>query len=94
MIKRLLKSLREFKKTAWLTMLVMIGEVVMEVLIPYKMADLIDIGFANGDLPYIVKTGIILINRVLNALGFIGEIVQYLTVRKGFFDHVVDHVAC
>ena len=41
-----------------------------------------------------VKTGIILINRVLNALGFIGEIVQYLTVRKGFFDHVVDHVAC
>ena len=70
MIKRLLKSLREFKKPALLTMLVMIGEVVMEVLIPYKMADLIDIGFANGDLPYIVKTGIILILFALISLAF------------------------
>ncbi|MBO7403741.1 MAG: ABC transporter ATP-binding protein [Clostridia bacterium] len=70
MIRRLLKSLREFKKPALLTMLVMIGEVVMEVLIPYKMADLIDIGFANGDMPYIVKTGIMLVLFALISLVF------------------------
>ncbi|MBQ9909897.1 MAG: ABC transporter ATP-binding protein [Lachnospiraceae bacterium] len=70
MISRLLKSLREYKKPAWLTMLVMIGEVVMEVLIPYKMADLIDIGFANGDMPYIVKTGIVLVLFALISLAF------------------------
>ena len=80
MIKRLLKSLREFKKTAWLTMLVMIGEVVMEVLIPYKMADLIDIGFANGDLPYIVKTGIMLVLFALISLAF-GSLGSFLGSR-------------
>lgn len=51
-------------------MLVMIGEVVMEVLIPYVMADLIDRGFANGDMPLIVKTGIMLTVFAIISMAF------------------------
>ena len=77
MIKRLLKSLREFKRPAILTMIVMMGEVGMEMLIPLKMADLIDIGFANADLSYIVKTGLILISFAVCSLlfGLLGAII-------------------
>ena len=70
MIKTLLASLREYKKPTIATMLVMMGEVAMEVLIPYKMADLIDVGFADGNLPYIIKTGLIMILFALISLGF------------------------
>ena len=35
MIKRLLGSVREFKKPSILTLLLMVGEVVIEVFIPY-----------------------------------------------------------
>ena len=42
MIKRLLKSVREFKKDALLTPFFVVLEVVMEVIIPMVMALLID----------------------------------------------------
>lgn len=60
MIKRLLRSLREYKKPTIVTMLVMMLEVVMETLIPYVMAELIDKGFYGDDIPLIIKCGIIL----------------------------------
>ena len=41
MVKQLLKSVREFKKDALLTPLFVVLEVVMEVLIPFVMAELI-----------------------------------------------------
>ncbi len=70
MIKKLLHSLREYRTAAILTMLVMTGEVVMETLIPYKMADMIDIGFGEGDMSYIIKTGILLILFALGSFAF------------------------
>ena len=70
MIKKLLSCLREFKAAAIWTMVAMIGEVAMEVLIPLKMADLIDVGFADGNMPYIIKTGLILILYALISLVF------------------------
>lgn len=48
MIKKLLSYVREYKWYAILTPLVMIGEVVMEVLIPLVMADIIDNGIRGG----------------------------------------------
>jgi len=61
MIKRLLNSLREFKKPAILTMAVMAGEVLMEALIPYVMAELIDKGFEQGDTKVILISGALLL---------------------------------
>ena len=77
MIKTLLKSLREYKRPAIVTMLVMVGEVVMEVLIPYVMADLIDKGFHNGDMPFILKMGLILalLSIVSLVFGVLGAVI-------------------
>ena len=61
MIKTLAKSIREYKKDSILTPLFMIGEVVLEVLITYMLADLIDLGVNAGDMGYTVKRGMLLI---------------------------------
>ena len=44
MIKKLIKSIREYKKETILTPVFMLCEVFMEVLIPFLMAKLIDLG--------------------------------------------------
>ena len=61
MIKTLAKSIREYKKDSILTPLFMIGEVVLEVLITYMLADLIDLGVNAGDMSYTVRRGMLLI---------------------------------
>ena len=44
-----------------LSPLTMIGEVVMETVIPYIMSRIIDVGIAQGDIAYVVRTGILMI---------------------------------
>ena len=70
MIKRLLKSVREFKKDALLTPFFVVLEVVMEVVIPAVMALLIDRGIDAHDMGEIWKYGIILIACAALALIF------------------------
>lgn len=61
MVKKLLKSVREYKKASLLAPLFVAIEVFMEVLIPFLMAKLIDNGVEKGNMDYTWKTGIILI---------------------------------
>ena len=70
MIKRLLKSVREFKKDALLTPFFDVLEVVMEVIIPLVMALLIDKGIDGQDMAAIWKYGIILVLCAMLALVF------------------------
>ena len=70
MIKRLLKSVREFKKDALLTPFFVVLEVVMEVIIPLIMALLIDKGIDGQDMAAIWKYGIILVLCAMLALLF------------------------
>ena len=74
MLKKLAGSIREYKKQTILTPVVMIGEVALEVIIPFLMASLIDKGIDMGDFGYIVKMGITLIGCALVSLlfGFLG----------------------
>ncbi len=67
MIKRLSKSIREYKLPTLLTPLFMSLEVIMEVLIPMLMGKLIDNGIYKTDTAYVVKTGFILV--ILCSLG-------------------------
>ena len=69
-MRELLKSVREYKKQAIMTPVLVILEVLMEVLIPLLMANIIDIGIQNGDLGYIAKTGLLLIIMAMVALAF------------------------
>ncbi|WP_022931238.1 ABC transporter ATP-binding protein [Treponema bryantii] len=51
-----------------LSPLVMIGEVVMEVIIPFIMARIIDVGIAGKDLPFVVRYGAIMIGLAIISL--------------------------
>ena len=70
MNRKLFKSVREYKKQSVLAPIFVILEVLMEVLIPYQMAKIIDNGIQNGDLSYIIKMGVILVLMAMLALLF------------------------
>ena len=70
MNRKLLRSLREYKKESILTPILVIFEVFMEVLIPLLMANIIDVGIANGDMGYIIRTGVLLVVMAMLALVF------------------------
>lgn len=68
MITKLLGSLGEYKKYAIYTPILKFLETIFEVLIPYFMMKLIDVGVKNGDISYIIKTGLIMIGLALVSL--------------------------
>lgn len=70
MLKTLGKSVREYKKPALLTPLLVTLEVVMEVVIPLLMANLIDKGIYAGQMNEILKIGVMLVVASLLSLTF------------------------
>ena len=70
MNRKLLRSVREYKRESILTPLLVVMEVFMEVLIPLLMANIIDIGIMEGNMGYIVKTGALLVLLAMVALVF------------------------
>lgn len=57
MYKTLAKSLRQYKKPSFLTMLFMALEVSMEIFIPFLMAKVLDRGLLTGNIQYVLKIG-------------------------------------
>ena len=70
MIKTLAKCIREYKINAILTPIFVSIEVVLEILITYYMALLIDNGIEVGNTDYIIKIGLILIGMAFVSLLF------------------------
>ena len=70
MNRKLLHSVREYKKESFLTPVLVCLEVLMEVLIPLLMAKIIDVGIANGDMGYIIRMGGLLVVMAMLALLF------------------------
>ena len=70
MVRKLLRSVREYKKHSILAPVFVIFEVIMEVVIPLLMANLIDFGIDDGNLEYIVKMGVVLVVFALISLIF------------------------
>ncbi len=70
MIKKLMRSLREYKKNTFLAPLFVVVEVVLEILIPYIMARLIDNGIEPGYMPAILKLGLVLLVCAFVSLAF------------------------
>ena len=70
MIKKFSKFIGQYKKDSILTPIFVIFEVVMEVVIPYLMAKIIDVGVQNGDLNYIFKIGAVLVVSAFLSLTF------------------------
>ena len=68
MIKKLLKSVREYKKDAILTPVFMVGEVSMEMLIPFLLGKMIDKGIIGKDIKIILMLGAVLVVAALLSL--------------------------
>ena len=49
MLRRIFSYMKEYKKYAWLALICIGVEVVLEIMVPKLMADLIDIGVTNSD---------------------------------------------
>lgn len=70
MVKRLLKCVKEYKKPSLLAPILVIGEVIMEVLLPFFMANLIDKGINAGDMQKIIQYGLLLVVMAIISLFF------------------------
>jgi ATP-binding cassette subfamily B protein len=71
MIKQLAGCIGEYKKYAILTPIAMVGEVIMEILIPFIMAAIIDNGIiGTAGSSYIIKMGALMIGMAIISLMF------------------------
>ncbi len=61
MIKKLMKSIREYKKATILVPVFVAGEVILEVIIPLLMANLIDDGVYHGEMNQVYKIALELV---------------------------------
>lgn len=58
MIKRLAQCIREYKLPSFLSAFFVSLEVVMEVLIPFEIADMLDFGINAGNMEFVIQSGI------------------------------------
>lgn len=97
MIKRLLQEVKEYKAASIVTPCFMILEVLMETVIPFLMASIIDDGVNAGDIGHIYRVGGLMI--VAAAIGLLAGIgggrfgAKASTgfaknLRKAMFDHI------
>ena len=70
MIRKLARSIREYKWSAILSPITMIGEVYMEVQIPLVLANIVDLGVQQGNITAVLKYGLILVAYALMSLAF------------------------
>lgn len=68
MLKSLIPYMDKYRKYLFISCFCVITETIFELIIPLLMADIIDIGVANGDTGYIINRGIIMIVCALIAL--------------------------
>ena len=91
MDKKLLRSVREYKKQSFLTPVLVAAEVFVEVLIPLLMAKIIDVGIMNGDMAYIIKLGALLVLLAVVALFFGAKAVQLAAVASSGYAKNLRH---
>ena len=72
MLRTLLKEVKQYKLPSILTPIIMILEVLMETLIPFLMASIIDDGVNAGNMSHIYKVGALMI--VVAFIGLLGGI--------------------
>lgn len=99
MIKRIVKEVKEFKKASCLAPLFMVGEVVMEISLPFLMSFIIDDGVGKGDMACVVRYGLLMIFAAFASLlcgALSGKYAAYASagfaknLRKAMFYNIQD----
>ena len=68
MIKRILQEVKEYRKASFLAPIFMVGEVVLEISLPFLMSFIIDKGVSQGDMTEVTKYGVIMIVAAFGSL--------------------------
>ena len=98
-VKKLLRSVREFRTATIKAPVYISFEVIMECIIPLIMAQLIDKGINAGSMPVILKMGLLLFLCSVASLAFgvlsgrnaaTASAGFARNLRKDMFDHVQD----
>ena len=98
-IRRIFAYLGQYKKFAILAPLTVAIEVLLEIWIPYLMADIIDVGIANKDTAYVLKIGGLMVLVSVVSLLFGAGSGQFAALastglvrnlRKALFDKIQD----
>lgn len=97
MIKRLAQEIKEYKRSSILTPICMIGEVLMEILLPFLMAFIIDEGVNKGNMNAVLKYGLLMIGAASISLfcgATAGKLAAYASggfaknLRKAMFENI------
>lgn len=95
---KIFKYLKKYWFFVLLAPIFMIGEVLMDLLQPELMAKIVDIGLAEGDVAYIISTGITMLCLVLvgGMFGVLSGVFTNLAtfkyandLRKDVFEHII-----
>lgn len=99
MIKTLAKYLKGYEKYAIACIFCVVIEAVLEIMIPFIMAKIVDIGITNRDLDYVIRVGLLMFGMSLVSL-LAGAAGSYLSskagmgfgsqIRKALFDKIQD----
>ena len=103
MLKKLWQFTKNYKRFLLVCPLLMIGEVLMETLIPLLMGKIVDVGIAESNLGYVLKTGGLMMLMSLCSLAFGAGAARFSAVggagfakqlRKALFDKVQTFSFC
>lgn len=83
MVRRLMRYFKQYTWYAILCPIMMIVEVLMDVMIPYLMADIVDVGIPNGDVGFVVRQGSLMILAAVIGI-FTGILSAKLGATAGF----------
>ena len=98
-IRKIFAYFRQYKKYAILAPITIALEVLLEIWIPYLMADIIDVGIANKDSAYVLRVGGLMVLAALTSLVFGALSGRFAAVastglvrnlRKALFDKIQD----
>ena len=97
MIRRLMKSVREYKRPTVLTLIFIVGEAVIETFIPFITANLVNRIKAGADMSYILETGGVLALMACASLacgGLAGLVYAWLAQKNRTLAAVTAAIVC
>src|SRR5699024_7062544 len=81
-LKKLLPYMKKYRIYAILTPILMILEVLGDIMLPYLMSRIVDVGIVNRDTQYVVKIGLIMIGATILSMIF-GIISAHFGAKAG-----------
>ena len=83
MLKKLLPFMKKYRLYAILSPVMMVLEVGADVLVPFLMSRIVDIGIKNQDMSFVIQTGLLMILLALGGM-FMGVVSSFFGARAGY----------